>query len=161
MSSLRSVITIIQFPAPRVWSISILSHCQGCLLVGTEFLSPYPSHNHRKSCGYPHRIPIPTETQTPTYLYLHPNLGLWANTTLSIKPEVGRWTSASFCRDNFHYKRRILIFCLSHWQLATTWCMFYAKVSSTDQRIDWSSLNAFWVEFWFWTQYSNCKKYWH
>jgi len=44
--------------------------------VGTEFLSPYPSHTHRKSCGYPHRIPIPTEPQKPTYPYPHPVFSL-------------------------------------------------------------------------------------
>jgi len=44
--------------------------------VGTEFLSPYPSHTHRKSRGYPHRIPIPTEPQNPTYPYTHPVFSL-------------------------------------------------------------------------------------
>ena len=37
--------------------------------VGTAFLSPYPSHTDRKSCEYPHKIPIPTEPQNPTYQY--------------------------------------------------------------------------------------------
>jgi len=37
---------------------------------------------------------------------------------------------------SFYYKTPILICCLSHWQFATTWCMFYAKVSVTDQRMD-------------------------
>ena len=44
--------------------------------VGTEFLPPYPSHTHRKSCGYPHGIPIPTEPQNPTYPYPHPVFSL-------------------------------------------------------------------------------------
>ena len=39
--------------------------------VETEFLPPYPSYTHRKSCDYPHRIPIPTEPQNPTYPYQH------------------------------------------------------------------------------------------
>jgi len=43
---------------------------------GTEFLSAYPSHTHRKSCGYPHRIPIPTEPQNPAYPYPHPVFSL-------------------------------------------------------------------------------------
>ena len=44
--------------------------------VGTEFLSPYPSYTHGKFCGYPHRIPIPTEPQNPTCPYPHPVFSL-------------------------------------------------------------------------------------
>ena len=55
---------------------SIGKHCgvsvESRAAVGTEFLSPYPSHAHRKFCGYPHSIPIPTEPQNPTYPYPHP-----------------------------------------------------------------------------------------
>ena len=72
---------------------------------------------------YLHTHPIPTENpmgiptgspypQNPKILHIHAR-------TLS-----------------FHYKRPILICCLSPWQLATTLCMFYAKVSVTDQRSD-------------------------
>jgi len=72
---------------------------------------------------YPHTHPIPTENpvgiptgspdpQNPKILHTHTHI------------------------LSFHYKRPISICCLSHWQLATTWCMFYAKVSVTDQRID-------------------------
>ena len=35
---------------------------------------------------------------------------------------------------SFHYKRPILICCLSHWQLATTWCM---DGSVCDWSADW------------------------
>jgi len=42
----------------------------------TKFLSQYPSHAHRKSCGYPHRIQLPTEPQNPTYPYPHPVFSL-------------------------------------------------------------------------------------
>ena len=55
--------------------------------VGTEFLSPYPSHTHRKSVGIPTGSPYP---QNPQILHTHTR-------TLS-----------------FHYKRPILICCLSH-----------------------------------------------
>jgi len=44
--------------------------------VGTEFLSPYLSHTRRKSCGYSHRISIPTEPQNPTYPYPQPVFSL-------------------------------------------------------------------------------------
>ena len=44
--------------------------------VGMEFISPYPSHTHRKSRGYPHRIPILTEPQNPTCPYTHPVVSL-------------------------------------------------------------------------------------
>jgi len=44
--------------------------------VGTEFLPPYPSHTHGKSCGYYHKIPIPREPQNPTYPYPHPVFSL-------------------------------------------------------------------------------------
>ena len=43
---------------------------QGCRGYGISI--PIPSHTHRKSCWYPHRIPIPTEPQNPTYPYPHP-----------------------------------------------------------------------------------------
>ena len=54
---------------------------------GTEFLSPHPSHTQRKSCVHPHRILIATEPQ---------NLNTHTRTL------------------SFHYKRSILICCLSH-----------------------------------------------
>ena len=83
--------------------LQLMNCCWYCTIwraaVGTECLSPYPSHAHRKSCGYPQRTPYP---QNPKILHTHTR-------TLS-----------------FHYKMLILICYLSHWQLATTWCMFYA-----------------------------------
>ena len=47
---------------------------QGC--CGDEISITYPSHTHRKSCGYPYRILIPTEPQNPTYPYPHPVFSL-------------------------------------------------------------------------------------
>ena len=43
---------------------------------GRYFYPPYTSHTHTKCCGYPHRIPIPTEPQNPTYPYPHPVFSL-------------------------------------------------------------------------------------
>ena len=63
---------------PATFGGSVLSSRDA---VGTKFLSPYPSHAHRKFCGYPHRIPIPTEPepQTPTYPYPRPVFSLQEN----------------------------------------------------------------------------------
>ena len=47
---------------------------QGCR--GDEISITYLSHTHRKSCGYPYRITIPTERQNPTYPYPHPVFSL-------------------------------------------------------------------------------------
>jgi len=70
---------------------SIGKHCgvsvESRAAVETEFLSPYPSHALRKSCGYPTGSQY---QQNPKILHTHTR-------TLS-----------------FHYKRPILICCLSH-----------------------------------------------
>jgi len=49
----------------------LLRICQAAL--GIAFLFPYPSHTHRKkTCGNPHRTPIPTEPRTPClFLWRH------------------------------------------------------------------------------------------
>ena len=82
-SSTRSPSTLIAPPSsfnqslfyffPATFGGSVLSSRAA---VGTNFLSPYPSHAHRKFCGYPHRIPIATEPQNPTYPYPRPVFSL-------------------------------------------------------------------------------------
>ena len=56
---------------PRLYSSQLTNGC-----CGDGISIPYPSHTHRKSCGYPHRIPTPTEPQNPTYPYPHPVFSL-------------------------------------------------------------------------------------
>ena len=88
--------------APMLTTHIRQSTSRGCLLqvgraaVGTEVLSPYPSHTHRKSCAYPTGSPYP---QNPKILHTH------TRTVFSLQEawmiEIARILLSTSCRANF------------------------------------------------------------